>query len=75
MGIDISAKLFIMKFEDYFYYDETSPTFLRWKVDRYSGRKRNVLKFKKGDVCGSFERDTKTKLPKAVNVGFFWKDL
>ena len=36
-----------MKFEDYFYYDETSPTFLRWKIDRYAGRKKNVLKFKK----------------------------
>lgn len=62
-----------MKFEDYFYYDETSPTFLRWKVDRYSGRKRNVLKFKKGEVCGSFKRETRNDLPKCVDVVFFGK--
>lgn len=42
-----------MIFKDFVYYDETSPTFLRWKVDVYSGRYYTILEKAKGDVAGS----------------------
>lgn len=38
-----------MDFRDYLYYDETSPSCLRWKVQRG--------KYKKGDVAGSLGSD------------------
>lgn len=34
------------------YYDETSPSCLRWKYDKYVGKARNVLKVRAGDVVG-----------------------
>jgi hypothetical protein len=37
------------------YYDPTSPTGLRWKVDIVSGRYQNICKIKKGDVAGSIK--------------------
>ena len=37
----------------YLYYDETSPTFLRWKVDRYAGKKYAVKMYSAGDVAGN----------------------
>lgn len=42
--------------EDIFVYDETSPTGLRWKVDRFSGRHRNILSAKAGEPAGSLEK-------------------
>lgn len=42
-------------FEQLFYYDATSPTFLRWKVDRLgTGRARIV---KAGDIAGYISND------------------
>lgn len=38
---------------EYFYYDETSPSCLRWKVGRRSGKNLNIVKVKKDDVAGS----------------------
>lgn len=32
-----------INFSDYFYYDETSPSCLRWKVNRYSGKYSNIV--------------------------------
>lgn len=46
-----------MNFEDYFYYDETSPSYLRWKVNRYAGQHYNVLKVSAGDCAGSLRDD------------------
>lgn len=37
---------------DWFYYDETSPSCLRWKVDRMSGKFLNVKLVSAGDVAG-----------------------
>ena len=37
---------------DKFYYDETSPSGMRWKVDVYSGRGLGKLNVKKGSVAG-----------------------
>lgn len=67
MGMSISAKI-----KDYFYYDETSPTGLRWKVDRFYGKKKNILMIGKGDVCGSF-KNTESETPKCVDVTLFGK--
>ena len=41
-----------MNWSEWFYYDETSPTGLRWAVDRYSGRNYKVKTTTKGDVAG-----------------------
>lgn len=40
-------------FKEFVYYDETSPTFLRWKVDVYSGRYYRILEKAKDEVAGS----------------------
>ena len=37
---------------DAFVYDESSPTFLRWKVDRYAGKNYNRKIVSAGDVAG-----------------------
>jgi hypothetical protein len=37
-----------------FYYDETSPSCLRWNTDRFNGCYRNVKVICKGDVAGRF---------------------
>ena len=42
-----------IKYEDHFYYDETSPTCLRWSHDVYVGRRGLTLKLKSGDTAGS----------------------
>lgn len=41
-----------IKWEDWVYYDETSPTFLRWKVERRAGKHGNVLLKAVGDIAG-----------------------
>ena len=46
-----------MNFEEYFYYDETSPSCLRWKVSRYAGSNYAVLKASAGDCAGSLRGD------------------
>jgi hypothetical protein len=38
---------------DWFYYDETSPSCIRWKVDRYKGKNFETPMVKAGDVAGS----------------------
>lgn len=46
-----------IKWNDFVYYDETSPTFLRWKVDRKSGKNGNRLSAKVGDIAGGLDRN------------------
>lgn len=41
-----------INFNDYFYYDETSQSCLRWKVDRRGGRGRGHIIVSCGDVAG-----------------------
>ena len=41
------------EFAKHFYYDETSPSCLRWKVDRYGGKGYNIKKISQGDIAGS----------------------
>ena len=48
MGID---------FNDHVYYDETSPTFLRWSCDRLSGRQYKKVIRRIGDVAGGMSGD------------------
>lgn len=50
--------------DSYLYYDETSPTFLRWKVDIPSGRYGKIIKIKAGDVAGTIKESgySETKL-------------
>jgi hypothetical protein len=40
----------------YFYYDETSPSCLRWNVDRYCGKGHNRKVVSKGDVAGNLSK-------------------
>lgn len=42
-----------LNWDDWFYYDETSPSFLRWKIDRVSGKYKNHIHVKRNDVAGS----------------------
>lgn len=39
--------------KDWFYYDETSPSCLRWKVDRLTGRGYGRKVVQQGDVAGA----------------------
>lgn len=43
----------MIKYEDYFYYDETSPSCLRWLVDRCRGKGNKVPTVYKGDAAGT----------------------
>ena len=38
---------------EYFYYDETSPSGLRWAVSRYAGEFKSVLVVNTGDIAGN----------------------
>lgn len=42
-----------MNFQDFFIYDETSPSCLRWKIERRSGKNYNQINVRAGDVAGS----------------------
>jgi len=42
----------MVDWNELFYYDETSPSCLRWKVDRYSGRYYSILEASAGDIAG-----------------------
>lgn len=42
----------VIKWDELFYYDETSPTFLRWKVDRWSGKGGCILEKAADDIAG-----------------------
>lgn len=44
-------------YNDYFYYDETSPSCLRWKVNVYGGRQYKIIVAKKDSVAGSISKD------------------
>lgn len=43
----------MINWTEWFYYDETSPSCLRWKVDRVSGRYANHVHVKKHDIAGT----------------------
>lgn len=43
----------MIDWNEYFYYDETSPSCLRWKVDRRAGMNYNVVLKSAGSVAGS----------------------
>jgi hypothetical protein len=45
------------KWDEFFYYDETSPTFLRWKVQVKSGKSYHIVEREVGDVAGSVKCD------------------
>jgi len=50
-----------IKWTDYFVYDETSPTFLRWAIDVYNSK--NILThIRKGDVAGKKNGERSTVL-------------
>ncbi len=42
-----------LKWDEYFYYDESSPSGLRWKVDRFAGKDYKIPLVKAGDKAGS----------------------
>lgn len=51
--------------EEYFYYDETSPSCLRWKVDRYCGKNKTIKLVSTHDNAGSWQKPH-------TNLGY-WK--
>lgn len=44
-------------FKDFLYYDESSPTKLRWLVDRRAGKNHNMVLVFKDDVAGSINNN------------------
>lgn len=44
-------------FSSWLYYDETSPTGLRWKVDVFTGEHYKAKLVSKGDVAGSIRAE------------------
>lgn len=59
-GYDLSKNRttsILQDIEKYIYLDEESPTGLRWKVDRRTGRHRNVILVRAGDVAGCLTSD------------------
>ena len=42
---------------DYFYYDETSPSCLRWKVTKICGKGKGRPAVSAGDVAGCLEKN------------------
>lgn len=44
-------------YNDYFYYDETSPSCLRWKVNIYGGAWYKIIVAKKDSVAGSISKN------------------
>lgn len=55
-----------MNWNEYFYYDETSPTFLRWKIDIYKGNPE-FLAIGAGSVAGT-KQYRKCGAPKRLQV-------
>ena len=45
-----------IRWNDYFYLDETSPSGIRWKVDRLGGRYHTAIVAAVGDVAGNLQR-------------------
>src|ERR1700751_5414493 len=49
----------MIDWNEHFYYDETSPSCLRWKTDRWAGNTMQVLVCSKDDVAGYIRKDDK----------------
>jgi hypothetical protein len=63
-----NADKYDINWSDYFYYDETSPSCLRWKVDVKNGRGLKHTRRQAGDVAGSVGGK------RYWHVMFNWKD-
>jgi hypothetical protein len=46
-----------IQWSDYFVYDTSSPTCLRWKNDRYAGLNNQIKRKSAGDIAGSLRED------------------
>lgn len=46
----------MINFQDYFIYDESSPSSLRWKIDMYCGNRHNRPIVCTGDVAGARQK-------------------
>ncbi len=51
----------MINYNDFFYLDESSPSGLRWKVNRYGGKNLSNLLVKEGDVAGTMCLINKSK--------------
>lgn len=60
--------------KEYFYYDETSPSCLRWKIDMYAGEYKTSKNVSCGDVAGARAR-CKTKSSGSWNTSLNGKKL
>ena len=56
----IQRDVCIKYIHDNFYYDETSPTLLRHKIDKPSGRKHSNILVRKDDIAGTITNTTKS---------------
>ena len=48
----------MIDWNEYFYYDSSSPSGLRWKKSIYSGKHKNILNVMEGDVAGGIRSDS-----------------
>lgn len=51
----------IEELEKLFYYDETSPSCLRWRINRYAGEFKSVLMASEGDKVGAWAKSPVTE--------------
>lgn len=58
-----------INWKDYFYYDKTSPTFLRWAVTILAGRTGRTAVVTKGDEAGCLIKN-KDGRPKCIDVRY-----
>ncbi len=58
------------KWSKWFYYDETSPTCLRWAVEVRSGRHYSIVERQIGDVAGSVKCDGEHSSVKLKSVSY-----
>ena len=61
-----------MNWKDYFYYDESSTTCLRWRVDRYAG---NMSITAAADSVAGSHRFKKDRTPNASLVSLNGKSI
>lgn len=49
----LPKEVYMFNLKDVFYYDETSPSFIRWNIEVRAGKNYNILRANKGDAAGS----------------------
>lgn len=71
-SVTITREMDFDFYNEYFYYDPTSPSGLRWKVARF--RNKGGKWYEPGDVAGN-QKFLKNRVPRCWRVSFQGKDL